>query len=80
MRGENKYSCAIKPPTTAESTTRCRDAYRIIVEQNYADVDQATISQWLQPGFRAPITSGDGCRVENKLLFALLDFVSSTRL
>lgn len=64
-------------PTRDESTTRCRDAFKIIVEQNYAAMDAVSLHSWLQPGFRRAHSKGDGCRVENTLLFSLLSYISS---
>ena len=69
--------CALPPPLPGKSTTRCRDAYIIIAQQNYRALDGGAIRQWLEPGFYGALAEGDGCRVDTKLLFALLDFVSS---
>jgi hypothetical protein len=66
------------PPRTSESTTRCRDAYMMIAEQNFAGLDASTVCNWLRPGFRRPAATQDGCRVNNQFLFALLDHVSSS--
>lgn len=66
------------PPGTNGSTTRCRDAYMIITEQNFVGLEVSTIYSWLQPGFRRPAATQDGCRVDNQLLFALLDHISSS--
>jgi hypothetical protein len=60
-----------------ESTTRYRDAFRIIAEQNYACLEFSTVCGWLQSGFRQASAEEDGCRVKNNLLFALLDYISS---
>lgn len=66
------------PPGTHESTTRCRDAYVIIGQQNFAGLEVSAIYSWLQPGFRRPTATQDGCRVDNQLLFALLEHISSS--
>ncbi|KAK2591264.1 hypothetical protein QQS21_011045 [Conoideocrella luteorostrata] len=66
------------PSRTNESTTRCRDAYMMIAEQNFAGLDASTVCNWLRPGFRRPAVAQDGCRVNNQLLFALLDHISSS--
>jgi hypothetical protein len=67
----------LQPPGPTESTTRCRDAYKIIAQQNFAQLDLSTVHIWLEPGFRGPPIEDDGCRVENQILFALLDYVNS---
>lgn len=74
--GEEKEYYHLQPPDPKESTTRCREAYRIIAEQNYAGLEASDLHRWLKPAFRGPCAKGDGCRVENKLLFALLDYIS----
>ena len=68
----------LAPPSPGKSTTRCRDAYIIIAQQNYRWLEISAIRRWLEPGFRGALVEGDGCRVETDLLFALLDFVSSS--
>jgi hypothetical protein len=70
--------CKMQPPRADESTTRCREAHVMIEEQNYAGVQASSIYHQLRPGFRGPVRDGDGCRVDNQLLFALLDQVSSS--
>ncbi|KJZ77335.1 hypothetical protein HIM_03059 [Hirsutella minnesotensis 3608] len=65
------------PPEAGESTTRCRDAYRLIMERNYSGWDNGRLHRWLGPGFRGPVVAGDGCRVENMLLFTVLDRITS---
>lgn len=70
--------CHLPPPEPGKSTTRCRDAYLIISQQNYKGLDSTALRSWLEPGFRGAIREGDGCRVETDLLFALLDLISSS--
>lgn len=70
--------CKLPPPGPGESTTRCRDAYLIIIQQNHKGLNDSNIRGWLEPGFRGPMCEGDGCRIETGLLFALLDFISSS--
>ncbi|KAH6990095.1 hypothetical protein EDB80DRAFT_729471 [Ilyonectria destructans] len=70
--------CHLPPPEPGKSTTRCREAYLIIAQQNYKGLDSTALRSWLEPGFRAAIREGDGCRVETDLLFALLDHISSS--
>lgn len=77
VAGEEKKYCDLQPPDPAESTTLCRDAYKIIAEQNFAGLEASDLHRWLAPAFRGPCTKGDGCRVENGLLFALLDYLST---
>ncbi|KAK1762630.1 hypothetical protein QBC33DRAFT_551609 [Phialemonium atrogriseum] len=68
----------LPPPNPDESTTRCREAFTIIATHNYSGLDISAIRRHLQPGFRGSIVSGDGCRVDNRLLFALLDSIGSS--
>ncbi|CAH0055771.1 unnamed protein product [Clonostachys solani] len=65
-------------PEPGKSTTRCRDAYSIITQQNYKALDSSVIRGWLEPGFRGAVSEGDGCRIDTDLLFTLLDFISSS--
>jgi hypothetical protein len=69
--GEEDYE-NLPPPGPNESTTRCRDAIAIIEKQNYNGLDIPAIRERLQPGFR-----GYGCRVDNRLLFTLLDSMNT---
>lgn len=69
--------CSLPPPGPGKSTTRCRDAYIIIAQQNYRALDSYVIRQWLEPGFYGALGEGDGCRVDTEVLFGLLDFISS---
>ncbi|KAI1110079.1 hypothetical protein F5Y14DRAFT_430170 [Nemania sp. NC0429] len=71
---ESRFS--LKAPVPLESTTRCRDAFKIIQEQNFIKAEPSVIRVWLESGFRMAIVEGDGCRVDNKLLFALLDYIN----
>lgn len=68
----------LSPPCPGESTTTCRDAYKVIEQQNFSGLDVAAITSWLKPGFRRATQQGGGCRVETHLLFALLDYISSS--
>lgn len=65
-------------PRSGESTTPCFDAYKVIEQQNFSDLDVAAITRWLKPGFRKAADKGGGCRVDTQLLFALLDHISSS--
>lgn len=75
---EDQACCNLPLPEPGKSTTRCRDAYLIIAQQNYKALDSSVIRGWLEPGFRGAISEGDGCRVDTDLLFRLLDFISSS--
>lgn len=77
VMGDEKEYCGLQPPGPTESTTRCRDAFEIIAQQNYAQLELSIVRGLLQPGFRGPVARGDGCRVENQLLFGLLDYINS---
>ncbi|KAH6886781.1 hypothetical protein B0T10DRAFT_549740 [Thelonectria olida] len=75
---EDQDCCNLPPPEPGKSTTRCRDAYFVITQQNYKAIDGTVIRAWLEPGFRGETSEGDGCRVDTDLLFTLLDFISSS--
>ncbi|CAI6101283.1 unnamed protein product [Clonostachys chloroleuca] len=75
---EDQDCCNLPLPEPGKSTTRCRDAYFTITQQNYKGLDSSVIIEWLEPGFRGAISKGDGCRVDTDLLFTLLDFISSS--
>jgi len=70
-------TCKTRPaPLPSESTTLCAQAYVMISQQNFRDVDAGTIRLWLYQGYRRAQRQGEGCRVENGALFRLLDFIS----
>jgi hypothetical protein len=73
-----KQCLDLDPPRFGESTTLCITAYNLIDQQNYRGLETSTVYQWLRQGFRSGHDRLDGCRVENSILFSLLDFVSST--
>lgn len=75
--GEDRLYALLPPPPKGKSTTICREAFVIIEQQNYKGMDAADIKQWLEPGFFGCSSEGEGCRVDNSLLFQLLDFMSS---
>jgi hypothetical protein len=59
-----------------ESTTLCSQAYVLIAQQNFRGLNAVTVKNWLDQGFRRAKVQDEGCRVENGLLFGLLDFIS----
>lgn len=61
-----------------DSTTSCVQAYIVIAQQNFRGVSMETIEGSLYRGFRRAVTSGGECRVINRVLFELLDFISGT--
>jgi hypothetical protein len=70
-------SCKTKPPPDpSESTTLCAQAYVMISQQNFRNLDPDTIRLWLAQGLRRAQREGEGCRVENGALMRLLDFIS----
>jgi hypothetical protein len=73
-----KQCLDLDPPRFGESTTLCITAYNLIDQQNYRRLETSTVYQWLRQGFRSGHDRLDGCRVENSILFSLLDFVSNT--
>jgi hypothetical protein len=70
-------SCKTKPPPDpSESTTLCAQAFVMIGQQNFRNLDPDTIRLWLAQGLRRAQREGEGCRVENGALMRLLDFIS----
>ncbi|KAK2038782.1 hypothetical protein LZ31DRAFT_599387 [Colletotrichum somersetense] len=65
-------------PQSGESTAQCTDAYNVIEQLNFSGLDVGEITRRLKPGFRKAVEKGGGCRVNTQLLFALLDYISST--
>ncbi|KAF1831281.1 hypothetical protein BDW02DRAFT_600958 [Decorospora gaudefroyi] len=70
-------ACKMRPlPSPSESTTLCAQAYVMIDQQNFKNLDPDTIRMWLAQGLRRAQREGEGCRVENGALLRLLDFIS----
>ncbi|USP76401.1 hypothetical protein yc1106_03675 [Curvularia clavata] len=70
-------SCKTRPPPApTESTTLCAQAYVLIHQQNFRNLDPESIRLWLVQGLRRAQRQGEGCRVENGALLRLLDFIS----
>lgn len=69
-------NCNNYPPVLDESTTLCSMAYVLIAQQNFRGLDTSTLRNWLESGFRRGRSQNEGCRVQNLLLFNLLDFIS----
>jgi hypothetical protein len=69
-------ACDSYPASDMESTTLCSQAYSLIAQQNFRGLNADTIRSWLDEGFRRARFQDEGCRVENRLLFGLLDFIS----
>ncbi|ENI00751.1 hypothetical protein COCC4DRAFT_65181 [Bipolaris maydis ATCC 48331] len=64
------------PPSPTESTTLCAQAFVLIRQQNFRNLDPHSIRIWLAQGLRRAQREGEGCRVENGALLRLLDFIS----
>lgn len=64
------------PPSPSESTTLCAQAFILISQQNFRNLDPGTIRMWLAQGLRRAQREGEGCRVENGALMRLLDYIS----
>jgi hypothetical protein len=69
-------TCGTYLSPDVESTTLCSQAYILIEQQNFRGLSAYSIKSWLYQGFRRAKEEHEGCRVENKLLFGLLDFIS----
>ncbi|KAF2491483.1 hypothetical protein BU16DRAFT_119706 [Lophium mytilinum] len=76
LMSSNSSSCISFPAKGHESTTPCTQAYVLISQQNFRGLDAHTIRSWLYEGFRQAQNQNEGCSVDNKLLFGLLDFIS----
>jgi hypothetical protein len=72
----SSLSCSHYPPSNGQPTTACVQAYFVISNLNYRGLDLESITAWLNPGFRRSSLRDEGCQVESKLLFELLDFIS----
>ncbi|KIW52558.1 hypothetical protein PV05_08188 [Exophiala xenobiotica] len=72
----SSLSCSHYPPSDGQPTTACVQAYIVISNLNYRGLDSESITAWLNPGFRRSGLRDEGCQVESKLLFELLDFIS----
>ena len=74
---------AIPPPSPrecphhdpSESTTLCAQAFVLISQQNFRNLDTETIRVWLAQGLRSAGREGEGCRVVNGVLWGLLEFI-----
>jgi hypothetical protein len=64
------------PPSPSESTTLCAQAFVMILQQNFRNLDPEMIRLWLSQGYRRALREGEGCRVENGTLKGLLDYIS----
>lgn len=61
---------------SALTTTLCAIAEELIHQYNTRGVDMAVIKQKLCAGFRRGMAAGEGCRVQNHILFEVLDEIS----
>jgi hypothetical protein len=64
------------PPSPAESTTLCAQAFVLIAQQNVRNLHPEVIRLWLSQGYRRAARAGEGCRVENGTLRGLLEYIS----
>jgi hypothetical protein len=60
-----------------ESTILCRVAFEIIAQQNMASIDPGELEHQLWSGFRRETKQGEGCRVDTKVLYAVIDYMTS---
>lgn len=68
--------CEDHEPADGAFTTSCTRAYILIAQQNFRGLDELSIKERLWRGFRKARDEKEGCRVENTVLFSLLDFIS----
>ncbi|KIW11147.1 hypothetical protein PV08_10447 [Exophiala spinifera] len=73
-----ELDCKTYPAIQEESTVPCSHASILIAQQNVRGMDENAIRGWLQKGFRRGKHQDEGCRVETSLLFAVLDFISTS--
>ncbi|KAF4472353.1 hypothetical protein FALBO_738 [Fusarium albosuccineum] len=66
----------LPPVAPGESTTPCQVAFQIIAQQHTSGVEACDVEQWLRPGFRCATKPGEGCRVDTRVLYALIDYIS----
>lgn len=59
------------------NTTLCAIAEELINQYNTRGVDLVEIRRKLWDGFRKGLTTGEGCRVQNQILFQVLDEISN---
>ncbi|KAF2622426.1 hypothetical protein BU25DRAFT_415356 [Macroventuria anomochaeta] len=70
-------TCKTRPsPSPSESTTLCAQAFVMISQQNVRNMDPELIRMWLSHGYRRAMREGEGCRVENRTLKGLLEYIS----
>ena len=70
-------SCSTRPPPSpSESTTLCAQAFAMISQVNFRNVDAAQVRAWLAQGYRRAGKEGEGCSVENSVLWGVLDYIS----
>lgn len=59
------------------NTTLCAIAEELINQYNTCGVDMAEIRRKLRSGFSKGLTTDEGCRVQNQILFQVLDEISN---
>lgn len=82
---ENQSVCGCSPndgdswPADEDvlNTTLCAIADELINQYNSRGVDMVDIRRKLWDGFRKGLGSGEGCRVQNQILFQVLDEISN---
>ncbi|TAQ90593.1 hypothetical protein B7494_g1084 [Chlorociboria aeruginascens] len=57
-------------------TTLCSVAYELVRQHNHRGLDMIDIGIRLWDGFRKGSKDDEGCKVENKLLFSVLEYIS----
>jgi hypothetical protein len=68
---------SFKPDQKGGDTTPCTLAYKMIREHNKKGLDIVEICIRLWNGFVKGEENGEGCMVETKLLFNVLDYIRS---
>ncbi|KAI6756904.1 hypothetical protein HG530_011502 [Fusarium avenaceum] len=77
LLAQYEHSSSLPLVASDESTTLCRVAFEIIAQQNMASIDSGELEHQLWSGFRRETKQGEGCRVDTKILYAVIDYMSS---
>ncbi|KAH8652712.1 hypothetical protein BGZ60DRAFT_420085 [Tricladium varicosporioides] len=67
----------LKSSSSDNNSTLCSVAFSLLQQYNKKGVDMIEISMTLWNGFIKGGPAGDGCKVENKLLLSVLEYISS---
>ena len=72
-------SCSSEMCSPAEdcgASTPCKTAYEMLVQQNFRQLETGDIARRLWSGIRTACDQDEGCRVDNRVLFEVLQQIS----